>query len=157
MEVVKNPFPRIIEPEKLAVRLIDLVHDRIARKKRLTVRKSEDDPRKQNKMLGYYPPYGVAYMSSPENNQAIFAIDARNKTLVVDLAGGAFYDQRDAIVYHDVEGIEIKESFNELLAYFVLNGYRIAKFNPRDAGDHLISYKHAEDIPRESTLLDIST
>ena len=155
MEVMKNPLPGIIEPEKQAVNLLELVHERISRGERLTIRRSEADPRKQNKMLGYYPPYGVAYLSSPENTNVVFAIDTKNKTLVVDFKGGAFYEQRDAFVYRDVEGFEIKSTFNEFLAHFVLNGYQIKKFNPNNAGQYLTSFRKAEEIPREPTPLDI--
>ena len=155
MEVIKNPFPGIIEPEKEKVNLIDLVHDRISKGENLTVRRTEPDPRKRNLMLGYYAPYGVAYMSSPENERAIFAIDAKNKTLVVDFNGGAVWGQRDAYVYRDVEGLEITPSFEELLAYFISNGYQIKKFNPKDASDYLILYKNAEEIPRAAEQLGI--
>lgn len=148
IEVVKNPFPGIVDPEKIDVDIFDLIHDRISKKENLTLRLPESDPRKQGMVLGYYPHYGVAYISSPENKQTIFAIDSENKTLVVDFNVGAFYDQRDGFVYRDMEGIEIQTTFQKFLQGFASKGYVIKKFEPKSTGDYVISYREADKIPR---------
>lgn len=156
IKIIKNPLPELIDPEVVQIELLDLIHSRIATEEKLIIKTSWDseNERKQRLLFGYYPYYGTAYISSPENRDAIFALDMENRELIVDFTGGAFYDQRDAYVFRDFEGFEVDVNFQGFLRYITENGYSIKAFSPENLGDYIISYENATQIPRLNRVLD---
>ena len=49
--------------------------------------------------LGFYPRYGMAFVSNPDKDSGLSAIDVTKKRLIFNPNQSAFHSQRDSVVY----------------------------------------------------------
>lgn len=135
--------------EVISEDLVAFVEDQIgsgATFKIKSVPKGTDPATITNGLIGYYPPYGIAYLSHPDAESGLTAIDIKNKRLIHARKGTPFFNQRDAFVYATPEHRYVRETFPEVLKEFQNNGYGTFEFLPEGIGDSLIRHKNFEGI-----------
>lgn len=97
-------------------------------------------------VVGYYPRYGLAYLSDPDSERGIVGIDAERKRLVFSPTETPFYDQRDSVVYFTPEHMYIRENYKKALKEFKQRGYKMFPFIPQRAGDSLIRHINFDKV-----------
>ncbi|MBI2208608.1 hypothetical protein HYU50_03865 [Candidatus Woesearchaeota archaeon] len=135
--------------------LIEFVEREFRKKETLRIKSvpEKTDPAKiTSAVIGYYSPYGIVYISNPERLNSVRSgglsgIDFDNKRIVFSPNDGAFYDQRDAVVYVTNFNTYVRDGYMEVLMEFQKRGFKFYEFAPRGIGDGLIRYKSPQQIP----------
>jgi len=109
------------------------------------------------RLVGYYPPYGIAYLSNPNAEAGLTGIGIATKRLVYSAHESSFFSARDAIVYST--GLEryIREGFKEVLEEFQFAGYKAYAYVPQRPGDYLSRHKDFSTVKigAELRLIDL--
>jgi hypothetical protein len=122
-----------------------------------SVPENTDPARITSGLAGYYPPYGVAYLSDPDSENGLIGIDTARKKLIFSRYESPFFNQRDSVVYSTPENRFVREGFFDAVKEFKSNGYRIFCFLPQRSGDHLARYHnlHEVSVKAELTLAEL--
>ena len=109
-------------------------------------------------LIGFYAHYGMAFLSSPDHEYGLSAIDTDSKRIIYTPNEPAFYRQRDAYVYFQPGSLYIRESYAGVLREFAARGYRLFEFSPQGPGDYIIRHRNpaqltvGAEIPLEKLL-----
>lgn len=135
--------------EVVSENLVDFVEMMVAEQRTFKVKSvpTNSNPAQITKgIVGYYSPYGMAYLSDPDSERGIVGIDSDHKRLVLSPTETPFYDQRDSVVYCTPEHTYIRENYKKVLNEFVLKGYKLFPFIPHRAGDYLIRHINFDNV-----------
>lgn len=122
-----------------------------------SVPKSTDPAPITKGIVGYWPRYGMAYLSNPDAKSGLIGLDVWNKRLVYSANETPFFDARDSVVYTTPGHTYVRGNYQQVLEEFKHREYRIFPFVPQGIGDILIRHKDFRDIQvgRELQLTDL--
>jgi len=135
--------------EVVSENLVDFIERMVAEQRTFKVKSvpANSNPAPITKgIVGYYPPYGMAYLSDPDSKNGLTGIDIENKRLVVSSTETPFYDHGDSVVYVTPEHIYVREDYRQVIEEHIQRGYRMFPFAPQSAGDSLIRHRNFKDV-----------
>ncbi|MBI2580519.1 hypothetical protein HYV85_01790 [Candidatus Woesearchaeota archaeon] len=98
------------------------------------------DPRRAGWAIGFYPHYGMAFISDPNSLSGLSAIDVDNRRLVFNKNESAFRYQRDAFVYIRPGNTYVRKPYKAVLEEFLAKGYTIVEFAQQQPGENIMWY-----------------
>jgi hypothetical protein len=138
-----------IPEEVVSDSIVDFVERMVTRQRIFKVKSvpENSDPARITKgIAGYYPSYGMAYLSDPDTKVGLTGIDIEQKRLVVSSTDAPFFDHRDSIVYSTPENTYIRGNYRQVLEEFKQRGYRMFPFVSQSIGDSLIRHRNFDKI-----------
>ena len=149
MQVYECLLWGVIPERIISDSLVDFVEDQVARKLAFKVKSVPEGTNPvtiTNGLIGYYPPYGIAYLSNPNAETGLTGIDVGNKRLIHAKNETPFFKHRDSIVYSTPEHRYVREDYIEVLKEFQTEGYRVFRYIPKGIGDTLMRYKNFSEV-----------
>ena len=135
--------------EVVSENLVDFVERMVAEQRTFKVKsvpENTDPAPITNGVVGYYPRYGMAYLSDPDSRIGLTGLDVEHKRLVFSHNESPFFNQRDSIVYATPENTYVRENYKRVLEEFKQKDYRIFPFVPQRIGDALIRHTNFDNV-----------
>ncbi len=110
-----------------------------------SVAKKEEKSLIENPVIGFYFPYGVAYISNPQNDIGIGAINFKRRKIIYNPNEKAFYNNQNSLVYSK-KPYYIREDYPTLLKEFEDREYTFHLPSENGVKNYISRATNLEDI-----------
>ena len=149
IELIETHCFGIIPEETISNNLIEFIEENFKLHQNFTIRTvpiNTNPAHIANPLIGFYSPYGIAYISNPEKKHGIIAIDFENKTLVYNSNESAFHSARDNVVYIQSPYQYIRESYQQVLEEFQTQDYSFYEYLQKESWDYICRLKSPREL-----------
>ena len=139
-----------ITPEQIiSENIIKFIEERVAKQEKFKIKSVPEGTNPApitEGIIGYYPKYGIPYISNPSTESGIGTIDLDNKRIIYSANELPFFLQRDSIVYSTPWHTYIRQGYDDIIKEFINQKYKIFKHVQARKDDMLVRHTNFSNI-----------